>query len=311
MGIIATSINQAMTQQDVNRQRGKIDELIRKLKTPDFDYTKLDPEDYAAIKQYIPEVAPYVEEKNPELVKLTEDALAGRESQMDALQKFRNLGRTGEDTQSRLLNDAALRDAAIQEQGQRATIQDNMARRGLGGGAMDFASQMLAQQGAAQRGALTSQQNAANSYQNRLDALRTGASLGGDIRQSDIDLSAQNAGIQNAYNQRYAANQNAYNQYAAGTRNDAQLRNLDEQQKINALNTTQKNQSMQDYQDRYNQRIQQDYQNQVGKTGLKIGAREAKIGDAEKQGQQREDAVKGTRESIMGIMKAMYGGGGG
>lgn len=298
MGVIGTAINQQETERQANKERDKLDKIIKRLKLPNFDYTKITPEEYRVLKDFAPEIAAYAEEKNPKLIELGAQSGIGRDAQMEALDRYRQLGRTGEDVQSRLLQDAALRDSAIQAQGQRASIQDQMARRGQGGGGLDLAAQLMAQQSADQRGALQSQQAAMNSYNARLDALKQGANLGGQIRGEDMNLASRNADITNAYNQRFAQNQNQYNQYASGLRNQAQLTNMQAAQNAADQNVGGRNQANQDYQNRFNQMQQQQFGNQAQIAGMRAGVQNQRIQDAMNRGKDREASMAGTRQMI-------------
>ncbi len=298
MGVIGSSVNQYITQQEVKRQRRKVDDIIKKIKEPDFDFTKISPEDYKVLQKYEPEVADFVVEKNPTLVLSSKDGDFGRETQMDALSKYRNLSKTGEDAQSRLLTDSALRDSAIQDQGQRASIQDDMARRGMSGSGLDLASQLMAQQGSSQRGTLAAQQQAMNAYNTRLDALKNSENLGGQIRSDDLNLAAQNAAISNDYNQRYAQNQNNYNQYASGERNDAQRMNISAAQQAADQNVENRNASAKSYQDMVNSLKQQQFGNSVTKQGMLADNAQGRVQDAINAGKDREASMAATRGMI-------------
>ena len=60
----------------------KMEELLAKVQTPNFDPSKLTPEDYAVVRKHIPQVAEYVAEANPSLVKAdSAGAIAGRDAQ--------------------------------------------------------------------------------------------------------------------------------------------------------------------------------------------------------------------------------------
>ncbi len=305
MGVIGSAINQEITRREVKKERKKLDDLLNKIKLPDFDFSKIMPEDYKVLEKYEPEIADFVVEKNPQLILASKDADFGRDAQLEALGKYRNLSKTGEDAQSRLLTDSALRDASIQDQGQRASIQDDMARRGMSGSGLDLASQLMAQQGSSQRGTLAAQQAALSAYNTRLDALRNSADLGGQVRAEDLDLAAKNAAISNDYNQRYATNQNAYNQYASGTKNDAQLKNIAAAQAAADQNTGQRNDANKSYQDMVNSLKQQQFGNQMSKTGLQADAQQGRITDAVGAGKDRESGMAATR----GMIASMYTGG--
>lgn len=301
--MIPEYINAEETKKAVGKQRDKIDKIIDSLKNPDLDFRKIKPEDYKLLARYEPKIAQFVAEKNPELVSdQGAGAVAGRASQMAALNNYRQLGQNGDDLQSRIATNRALQAAAQQNQGQQASIMDQFARRGQAGSGNSLIAQLMAQQGSDQRAQQGSQQAALDSTNRRLEALRQGAALGGTVRGEDVNLSGQNAAILNDYNKRFATNQNLYNQYAADESNSAQKFNMGNAQDIANKNVSQGNQSAQDYQNRYNQLSQQQYGNTLGRANMSIGNRNAIIGEKKQEGATRAGINRQTETDILGIM---------
>src|SRR5690606_5844831 len=77
--------------------------------------------------------------------------VGGQEAQRRALQRLMSMGEDGYTIEDRAAIDAMLREVARQEQGQRQAILNDFRRRGTAGSGMEFASQLQAQQGAANR----------------------------------------------------------------------------------------------------------------------------------------------------------------
>lgn len=302
-------INSRLTEIQVKKERDQVDKIIDAVKDPSFDISKLAPEDYKLLEKYQPQVAAYVAEKAPTLVTASgEGATQGRAAQMAALDRYRQLGQTGDDSQSRIMRDQALQAAQVQNQGQQASIMDKYAQQGQGGSGNQLIAQLMAQQNAGRNAQQSSQQAASDSYNQRLQALKEGASLGGTVRNEDVNLEGQNANILNSYNQRFAANQNLYNQYAANTNNDASKYNINMAQTIADRNVGQRNQAASDYQNRYNASQQQQYQNAMDRAGQVAGNQNARIDETKGVAADRENINRQGEQDVISIMG--YGSGG-
>lgn len=281
------------------KERQRIAALIDKVKSPQFDGSTLTPEDFKLVGTYIPEVAPYVAEANPTVIKAdSEGSRAGRAAQMAALERFKQLGQSGDDTQSRLLRAQALRDAQVQNQGQQSAIQQNFAQRGLGGSGLELVSSLLAQQGANRSAAESSERAAMEAYNRKLDALRTGAQLGGDIRGQDIALESKNADIINDYNRRFADARNSYNRYASDTRNEGQRLNLGAAQDLANRNTAQSNEFLTRNQDNYNNIQGKTYDAALGKIALQTGQYDRNSAAIRQGVQDRNSLIGGLQNSV-------------
>lgn len=229
----------------------------------------LEPVHFQLIAKYEPQIAQFIAEQRPELVQAqSEGALMGRDAQMKALQRYQQLGETGVDEYSNILNQEALRAAQIQNQGQQQAILQGMARRGVGpGSGLEFASQLAAQQQANQLANQSTMDAAKQAYLTRLQALGQGAQLGGQIRNEDIQMEGRNKDVINAFNQR---NTQAYRDYLANRdqmMNQAQLRNISEQQRIAEANALNKYNAQGQNQQYRNQMAQQKFENDYRKAG--------------------------------------------
>lgn len=304
-----SALDDIITQNKIEKGRGRIEDMITAMRSPDFDFSKITPEDYVVLQQYYPQIANYVEEVAPQQIKaMSEGAVTGRQAQMEALDRYRQLGRTGDDVESRIMRQRALDEAASQNRAQQGAIQESFARRGMGGSGNELVSALLTQQGAAQRGSSNAQQAALDSYQRRLDALRSGSQLGSQIRGEDVDLEGRNVGILNDYNQRFAANRNKYNQYAADLANKGQMYNIEQNQSAADRNVEGRNKASSDYQNRYNDLQQQSFNNDWLLKQARIENERQKIEDQAKARATRQSHAQQSENTGGKVISSIYGG---
>lgn len=262
--------------------------LLDKTSLPEFDTSMITPEEYRVLEKYSPEIAPYVQEAAPETIKAdSEGAMRGREAQMRALDRLTALGQTGEDTQSKILQDRALAAAAAQNQGQQEAIKQSQARRGMSGSGMELVQSLLAQQEGNRAAQSASQQAALDAYNRRLQSMIDSAALGEDIRNSDVNLETRNADIINDYNQRQAQRRQAYENAAADTRNKAQASNLDLAQEIAMKNIDARNAARTRKQDMDNDAAAKIFDAEMAKYGSQSGISQQKIGSTTQAAQDK------------------------
>ena len=283
-------------------ERERMQEVIEKLKNPNFDPRDFTSEEYSVASKYVPEVAKFIEEKAPETVKATADGQSGREAQMSALSRLRNLSDTGEDTQSQIMRQRALGDAAAQNQAQQATIKQNAAQRGLGGSGMEFLQSMMAQQGSAQSASRNAQDAAMNSYQTKLQAMKDSANLGGQVRGQDFDEQGKNVGIINDYNRRKSDEQNRYNQYVANANNQGNLYNIGNQQRVADANVGGRNADRARAQGRGDMVIKEGYNADLNKANMNIGQAGRNIEGINQAAGARSQAIGGLQQGAMSGM---------
>jgi hypothetical protein len=206
-----------------------------------FDFSNITPEQYSVVGKYIPQVADFVEENHPQLVLASETARQGRDAQLEALRKYRDIA--GGEFDPRLqqelnqVRDRTNRDARSRE----ASVMAGAQRRGTGGSAAELASQLQGNASAFDREGDASMSAAAEGYRNRLSALASGAELGGKIRDSEMSEAETNAKIANDFNQRFSKRYQEYLQYKADEANNAAIRNLDTKQRVSDANVSQNN----------------------------------------------------------------------
>lgn len=207
-----------------------------------FDLSKLTPENYAVAAKYMPEVASFIAEKNPEVVKLTAQGEAGKAAQVQALKDIKQ--RTGElaDAESESAASKAFQTAQSQAQSRSDSILQDANRRGQLGSGASLAAQLQGSSDAMSNAANTSNNAYLEALRTKMGALRDSGDMGRQLAQDDMNLQSTNAGIINSYNQRAAANMNSYMQNAANTRNEGQKYNVQNLQDISNKNVSQSNQ---------------------------------------------------------------------
>jgi hypothetical protein len=300
---LAQWLSSREAQEATEEERARVQALFDKMQAPDFDFSKLTPEEFQVVGTYAPDVAPYVAEVNPQLVRAdSADALAGRAAQREALQRLMETSRAGgmgDELLQAQMQQANLQGAQASQQNRNA-IQAQMARRGQMGSGLDYALQLAGgvqpQMQAAQSGVA----QATEAYRQKLNALRGAADLGGAIRGEDVALSGQNAGIINAFNQRVAqARRNAaLNQQ--DVRNEAQRYNLGVRQGTADKNVAQRNQYQTNERNRIDDLRQQEFDNQMGITRGQAGLSEQRVGDILGAARQRNQAIQSVGD--VGVM---------
>lgn len=165
-----------------------------------------------------------------------------RGAQMSALEELQNQisngGLTAVD-QSRIQH--TLDDVNNTERGQQQSIMEDAHRRGVSGSGLELANRLMSQQHAADTAGRQGMDIAAMAQQAKMDALKSAASLGGQIESQDYSEQAQKAAAQNTINQFNATNQQEVTLSNIAARNSAQQANLQEKQRVSDANTTMTN----------------------------------------------------------------------
>ncbi len=242
---------------------------------PGYDMHPMDPPAYLETKlkspqfdgDLTPTMANYVEEAGPTQIQGTADAATGKTARMEALRRMQSIGNSNFDPGlAASLSEAgvtAKRDA----QGRAGAVRDRYRRRGALDSGMAMLSEIQENASANETQALMGQRAAADSYQNRLAAVRDAARMGGDIQRDETDVEARNAGIINDFNQRTSKNRQLYENQRAGTLNDA------------AVSNQTRRDSLQKY-EYDNQRQERDAQNRIIEAQQKWRSTERDRGDS-------------------------------
>lgn len=227
-------------------------ELVKTIPPAAFDYSRITPESFASVGQYVPQVADFVREVAPQVVEASAAAQEGRGAQLEALRRYRDVAAGRSDPLFQQKMQEASDRARMEAQGRNASILQDAQRRGSLDSGVQLAAQLQGQSDSMTRGALASQAAAAEAYRNQLMALDRSAALGGDIRSSEMGEAARNTGIINDFNQRTSTNYQNYLNQRANMANQAQVYNLDRDQRIADANVAQRNKFSVDNLNRYN-----------------------------------------------------------
>lgn len=296
-------LNSQEAQAATAQERARVQAIFDKLKSPDLDSTAFTPEDYKIVGKYIPSVAPYIAEIAPQTVKAdTADAVAGRDAQKEALQRLIETSRAGGMGDQLLQSQFGQANlaAAQAQQSQRSTLDSQMARRGQLGSGMQYAMQLAGGANPQMQAARSGENQAAEAYRAKLQALTGAANLGGQIRGEDVALNQSNAGIINAFNQRMADSMRANAMNQQNVQNTAQTYNLDRAQKAADLNVGNRNNATMRNQDLRNRNAQQTFDNQMGIARGKAGLSGERVNDILGNAQQANQTLQSITDIGMG-----------
>jgi len=182
---------------------------------------------------------------------------AMRNKQLQALGGVEQLSQTGLSLIDRAALNEIQNQIAMQEKGQRESILQNMAQRGLSGSGQELAAQLQSSQAASQMASQQGMQQAAQAQQARVNALNNLSNMASGIEQSDYERQAQKAQAQDIINQ-----------FNVQNRNTAGLRNLQTQQDLASMNIQERNRIAQANADLMNKQIMQ---NQVNRPLAQYG----------------------------------------
>lgn len=282
--------------------------LTATIPAPAFDLNSIKESEYKSVGQYVPEVANFVQEAKPELVKATANAQEGRQAQLDALKRYKDIAAAGgmdpELAQQLSLASSKARNDA---QSRQDSVVQDANRRGQAGSGVALAAQLSGASAAMQRQATEGQSAAVAAYRNKLGALDKSAALGGDIRSSEMGEEARNVGIINDFNQRTATRGQAWENARAGAIGDARLRNLNSDQQLSNMNVDRSDKLQQanfnnlranrqdkmDVEDRKNRLKQQVYDNLMSKAQGKAGLAQTSINYGRQDASDRNKLYQG------------------
>lgn len=146
---------------------------------------------------------------------------AMRQKQLQAIGGIEELSETGLSAIDRAALTEIQNQIATQERGQRESILQNMAQRGISGSGQELAAQLQGAQVASQQASTQGMQQAAQAQRARMQALSSLSEMAGGIEQTDFQREAQRQEAQDAINR-----------FNTQNRNIAGLRDLDLQQSL-------------------------------------------------------------------------------
>jgi hypothetical protein len=182
---------------------------------------------------------------------------AMRNKQLQALGGVEELSQTGLSAIDRAALSEIQNEIAMQERGQRESILQNMAQRGLSGSGQELAAQLQSSQAASQLASQQGLQQAAQAQRARVDALSNLSNMATGIESTDFQRQAQKSQAQDVINQ-----------FNTQNRNVAGLRNLDLRQNLQSEFDRERNRIAQANTDIANKEIMQ---NQVNRPLAQYG----------------------------------------
>jgi hypothetical protein len=182
---------------------------------------------------------------------------AMRNKQLQALGGVEELSQTGLSAIDRAALSEIQNEIAMQERGQRESILQNMAQRGLSGSGQELAAQLQSSQAASQLASQQGLQQAAQAQRARVDALSNLSNMATGIESTDFQRQAQKSQAQDVINQ-----------FNTQNRNVAGLRNLDLRQNLQSEFDRERNRIAQANTDLANKEIMQ---NQVNRPLAQYG----------------------------------------
>lgn len=281
-------------------ERARVEGLLRQVQDPNFDFSTISPQQFEFIDTYVPEVAPFVEAQNPELIKVTDkQGLRGREVESQALEEMLELARSGDDPLAAIERARSGREAAANSQSARATLDSQFARRGAApGSGLQYAGNLQAQSDAFMGDALAGEAAAADAANRRYGALQDSANLGGDIFQRELGTAEKNANVMNDFNSWLRDARQGWGDRAAATRNNANLRAADEGQRIRDQNVGLTNGWRTQERDRQDTLKQRVFDNSMNRVGVSAGLSNQRVGDINANTVQQNSAVQGAANGV-------------
>ena len=179
-----------------------------------------------------------IREVDPTILKETETTRKGKGAQEKTLEEYAKIADSGYsgDPRFRALVERAKRRAQGEAQSRGQSLSQQMARRGLGGSGIEMASQLASNAAAMDRLADTEMDAASSAYEQRLNALAGGATLGRQMSQDDLNMQKSNLDIINDFNRRMSEREMRLAEEKTREQNLAQRENLKSEQDLAKYN---------------------------------------------------------------------------
>jgi len=300
--IIASAISQWYNSEQSRNasksDRDAMEELFGKLQDPDFDTSLITPEEFSVVSNYIPEAAQPIAEAEPTLVQKTAVWQQGEGAQQKALGRLMGISEQEEDPAMTAAMNIAQRKTMGEAQSRADAIKSQMERRGAGGSGVNAMLQMEAQSGAMDRLGEMTQDEAAKSYQNRINAMMESGRLGGQMAEREMSLGRTNADIINAFSARTAAAARENQARNVAARNEAAKIQAENAQEIANRNVLGGNAAQIEQRRSKNEQAQQKFRNQYDITSGKLGLGRKGIAARTQDTQAQNQAIQGLTGDI-------------
>lgn len=196
-----------------------------------------------------------------------------RDAQISALEQMKQVSSGGLRPEDRAAFNKLRQETAVQTQGKIDQIGQNFAQRGMSGGGNELIAQLSAAQEGANRLSTQGDDIAAAASQRALEALAQSSNMASQARQQDYQKESDLARAKDAFEQFRAQNAQSVQQRNVDRGNEAQLRNLQEAQRIQDFNTQMENQEKL----RQEQAKRDYWQDKLSYASARAGARTASV----------------------------------
>lgn len=222
-----------------------------------------------------------------------------QKAEMDALETLSRIsGEGGMDAQAMLGMRQAQMAAQNQARGAREANLMNAAQRGVAGSGLEFVSNQMADQDAANQAEMAGLTMAASANARDLDALNRMSDIGSNLTNRQLGLDVSRASAQDAIDRFNTTIRGDVNSRNVGARNTAAERNLNEAQRIGDSNVAIRNTQQQ-----YNKGLeQQKFDNSLARATGAAGVAPTQVNAA-------NNAAQATNNLWGGIGKTMVGAG--
>jgi len=263
-------------------------EQIRQIQVPSAESMQIELQQYVQAGILTPEEAQYYAANPTEFAKIKINP-KGEETQIQAIDKLMQIANSGGmDPQEQAALDQTVRALNAQEKGQRSSILQNAAQRGMLNSGMTTAAQLDANAAGAANANQQALQARADAATRAMQALTTAGSMGATLQGQDWQQAAQTASAADAINKFNASQQNETAQFNASNKNAAQGANLANAQGIMNANVAANNSNT----TRNADLIQQNFTNQLNKSSAAAGMAQPLAG-VQSQNSQDQNAFMG------------------
>lgn len=267
---------------------------------PDYEAMKLQLEDLKNQGMITPEQEQLLLQ-DPSAMQQIHDDPRLRQTELDSLSKLAGISSEGGmDAQARLGLAQAQMAGQQQARGARDANLQNAAQRGVAGSGLEFVSNQMADQNAANQSQMVGLQNAAAANQRDLSALGMLGSQANTMSQNDFSNQARIAQAKDAINNFNTMSAQGVQQRNIAAQNNAQAANLANQQQI-----ANQNAMIHNSQQQYNKSLeQQKFQNEMDRARGAAGLAPLQASATQASGQAMGNLFGGIGQTVAGLGSA-------
>jgi len=232
---------------------------------------------------YTPELEEALDEATTTFKTLEEDKSL-RDVQIQALGKLQNVSETGLDAQDRAAMNELRRAVGTETRANTAQILQNMQSRGMGGSGAELVAQLQASQAGDEAASQAADRLGAEASRRALEAIIQGQNVAANVRTQDFNVASAKAQAEDEFARFNLQNSIARQQRNVASKNQAQLGNLSEQQRLADTNVSLYNTEQQRQREAEMQRWQARLQQMGGQNNILGGQANLAMAQAQNQG---------------------------